>query len=216
MGLNRLRFNNEGLIPAVIQDISSRDVLMVAYMNEEALKRTLHTKKTHFFSRSRKRLWLKGETSGNLQEVKAIITDCDSDTLLIIVNQIGVTCHTGEWSCFYKTLYEAEGIKQKEEGILEEISHLIDDRIRNPREDSYTSSLLKGGKEKILAKFIEEADEIREDSIKDDRKGLIYETADLFYHLLVLLNYHKIDLKEVYRELKRRRRECKEDVTDSP
>lgn len=106
MEIGHLKFNDQGLIPAVVQDEASGDVLMVAYMNEESLKKTLLTKKTHFWSRSRKKLWLKGETSGNFQEVKAIYADCDLDTLLVKVNQTGVACHTGNWSCFYQTLYD--------------------------------------------------------------------------------------------------------------
>lgn len=113
MEINELKFDEEGLIPAVIQDERSGDVLMVAYMNEESLSRTLATKKTHFFSRSRKKLWLKGETSGNFQEVKDILYDCDLDTLLVKVDQIGVACHTGERSCFYRTLYEGEGRRER-------------------------------------------------------------------------------------------------------
>lgn len=106
MKIVNLKFNEQGLIPAVVQDEISGDVLMVAYMNEESLKKTLETKKTYFWSRSRKKLWLKGETSGNLQEVKAIYADCDLDTLLVKVKQTGVACHTGNWSCFYQSLFE--------------------------------------------------------------------------------------------------------------
>jgi len=108
MEIDNLKFNDQGLIPAVVQDGLSGDVLMVAYMNKESLKMTLETKKTHFFSRSRKKLWLKGETSGHFQEVKAIYADCDADTLLVKVNQTGVACHTGNWSCFYQSFYEEQ------------------------------------------------------------------------------------------------------------
>lgn len=210
MQINELKFDQNGLIPAVIQDVRSGYVLMVAYMNEESLKRTLETKKTHFWSRSRKKFWLKGETSGNFQEVKAIYYDCDLDTLLIKVDQTGVACHTGEWICFYRTLYEEEGSREQGAEILEEVYRVIDDRRRNPKEDSYTASLMEKGKEGILDKVIEEVNEIREDSIKDNQKGLVYETADLLYHLLLLLNYHGINPQEVYAELQSRRKKREE------
>ncbi len=207
MEISKLRFDKQGLIPAVIQDEFSGDVLMVAYMNEKSLKKTIETKKTHFFSRSRGKFWLKGETSGNLQEVRSIWYDCDLDTLLIKVSQTGVACHTGEWTCFHQAFYEREEPGAREQRkIMEEIWRVIDDRRRNPKEGSYTASLFKRGKEGILEKIIEEAKEVKENSFADNQKGIICEVADLWYHLLVLLNYHGIGLQEIYTELYNRRK----------
>jgi phosphoribosyl-ATP pyrophosphohydrolase/phosphoribosyl-AMP cyclohydrolase len=205
--MKEIKFDEKGLVPVVIQDDGSGDVLMVAYMNEEALKRTILEKKTYFFSRSRGRLWLKGETSGNFQKVKGIWYDCDHDTILVRVDQEGVACHTGEWTCFHNLLYEEKGARRKGEGVISELFQVVDERRRNPKEDSYTSSLFRNGKEEILKKAIEEMEEVREASIKEDREALVYEISDLFFHIIVLMNLHRIHPEDIYEELTRRRKE---------
>jgi phosphoribosyl-ATP pyrophosphohydrolase/phosphoribosyl-AMP cyclohydrolase len=176
---------------------------MLAYMNKESLKRTLETKKTHFWSRSRKKLWLKGETSGHFQQIKSISYDCDADTLLVKVEQTGVACHTGERSCFFRDILE-----DKETGaeILSEVYRIIQDRKGNPKEGSYVSSLFKEGKDKILKKIIEESCEVILDSKNDNKDSLIKEVADLWFHTLVMLGYHDIPPQKVYQELKNRRK----------
>jgi phosphoribosyl-ATP pyrophosphohydrolase/phosphoribosyl-AMP cyclohydrolase len=202
-----IKFDKSGLIPVVIQDEKTKDVLMLAYMNKEALEKTILEGKTHFFSRSRGRLWLKGETSGNFQYVKSILYDCDHDALLIKVEQRGVACHTGKWTCFHNSLYQKEKTKRKEEDIISELFRVVDDRRRNPKQGSYTSSLFKDGKEKILEKILEEVEEVKDESIKENREGIVYEVADLLFHLIVLMNLHGISQEEIYNELRKRRKE---------
>lgn len=199
-----LRFDENGLIPVVIQDHRTKDVLMVAYMNEEALRKTIQEKRTHFFSRSRSRLWMKGEESGNLQEVKGIFYDCDHDTILVKVAQKGVACHEGEWTCFHNTLYE-EGIKEEDDGIIQELYQLVDHLRRNPRNGSYTSSLFRKGNDEIVKKVVEEVEEVRDEVVKGDKDGLVNELADLAYHIIVLMNLNGVLLEDVFRELRRRR-----------
>ena len=190
--ITTLKFVNE-LIPAVIQDDKTNEVLMVAYMNCESLQKTLETGETHFYSRSRKTLWRKGETSGHIQKVKAIYADCDSDTLLIKVNQTGAACHTGSHSCFFnemptaKTLYET-----------------IRGRKKSPSTESYTRTLFQGGIDLILKKVCEEAGEFMISAKNKNKQAIIHETADLLYHLLVALCYHNITLDQIESELTKR------------
>lgn len=190
--IQSLKFVN-GLIPAVIQDHKKKDVLMVAYMNKESLQKTLETGETYFYSRSRKRLWHKGETSGHIQKVKAVHADCDGDTLLVEVEQVAAACHTGNRSCFFtampvaKTLYET---------VLE--------RKKTPSSASYTSSLFKGGIDLILKKVGEEAGEFMISAKNKKKSAIIHETADLLYHLLVTLCYHNITLDQIESELTKR------------
>lgn len=209
-----LHFDASGLIPAVIQDVETGRVLMVAYMNEEALRRTLETGTTWFYSRSRKTLWNKGETSGHVQRVQGIYLDCDSDCLLIQVKQEGVACHTGFFSCFHREL--KDGVVTNPEdayppyplfAFLGELFRVIEERAQNPSPSSYTAKLLAGGKEKILRKVAEETTEVLLAAFEDEvtrRDHLKYEVADLLYHLLVLLKHEGLTFGEVMEELKKR------------
>ncbi len=195
---------NNGIVPVIVQDTKG-EVLTLAYMNEEALRKTLETGYAHYYSRSQKRIRMKGEVSGNVQKVKEIKIDCDSDALLLIVEQVGAACHTGNYSCFYRKLGEPERVLPMDYSltILRELEELIKQRRENPKEGSYTSRLFKEGKEKIYKKFGEEAVEVL---VAEERERIIYETADMLYHLLVLLAYNDISLGEVMNELRRRRR----------
>jgi len=194
----------DGLIPAIIVDEETEAVLMLGWMNEESLKKTIEEGRTWFFSRKRNRLWLKGETSGCFQDISSIWVDCDRDTLLIKVSQKGNACHTGNKTCFFEKLHQRREVIKKD--IIEELYQVILDRKRNPKQGSYTTKLLKEGKVKIYEKLKEELSEVILDSEKDNRGGTIYETADLLYHLLVLLGLHEITPKEVFSELKKRRK----------
>ncbi|MCT4607260.1 MAG: bifunctional phosphoribosyl-AMP cyclohydrolase/phosphoribosyl-ATP diphosphatase HisIE [Marinisporobacter sp.] len=197
---NNLKYDEKGLIPAIIQDINTKKVLMMAYMNEESLEKTLETKKTWFYSRSRQKLWNKGETSGNYQIVKRISYDCDGDTLLIEVIPLGNACHTGEESCFFNKILE-ENEEAEKEKILQKLYTLIEDRKINLKEGSYTNYLFEKGIDKILKKVGEEASEVIIGAKNDDRDELIYEVADLIYHLLVLLVEKEITLEDIKKEL---------------
>ncbi|MEK7748399.1 MAG: bifunctional phosphoribosyl-AMP cyclohydrolase/phosphoribosyl-ATP diphosphatase HisIE [Nitrospirota bacterium] len=202
--MKALKFVN-GLIPAVIQDHKKNDVLMVAYMNAESLQKTIETGETHFYSRSRKKLWRKGETSGHIQKVQEILTDCDLDTLLVKVDQTGVACHTGSRSCFFGpadrvTLPAANPTISTTQTLYETIM----DRKKSPSSESYTTSLFKGGIDVILKKVAEEAGEFIISSKNKDKKAIIRETADLVYHLMVALCYHNITPLQIDKELARR------------
>lgn len=197
-----LKYNDEGLIPTIIQDFEGGEVLMLAYMNKESLKRTLETKSTWFWSRSRRELWNKGATSGNLQQVKAIHYDCDADTLLIKVKQQGNACHTGERSCFYNEVYK-EG-EEYRDNLLLQLYEVIKNRKQMPKEGSYTNYLFEKGLDKILKKVGEEAAEVIIAAKNPDPKELVYESADLLYHLLVLLNQREIEFQMVIEELRGR------------
>lgn len=200
-GVEGIRFDERGLIPAIVQDIRDGKVLMLAYMDREALEKTLSTGKAHYYSRSRKRLWLKGETSGNFQEVKGIYYDCDGDTLLLKVEQQGVACHTGERSCFFNPILK-EGEDLVGPSILDDVYRVILERKREMPEGSYVAHLLGEGLEKILEKIDEEARELIEASRSNG--DVVHELTDLIFHSLVLLGYKDIQLMDVYREFKRR------------
>jgi len=211
--LDSVAFGTDGLLPAIVQDAESGEILMLAYMNREALEKTLETGKSHFWSRSRNALWRKGETSGHEQTVKEIRVDCDGDTLLIKVEQQGVACHTGARSCFYRTLKDSTVAEanaemtfpsQDRSAILQRVHDVIMERKKHPKEDSYTCKLFSAGQEKILKKIGEEATEVIIASMEDDRSQVIYEVADLLYHVLVLLGFHDIPLTAVYDELQKR------------
>ena len=210
INLEKIKFNQEGLIPAVVQDAFTNEVLMLAYMNQDSLQQTLATGKTCFWSRSRQQLWTKGETSGHYQLVKEIFLDCDGDTLLIKVEQVDDTaCHTGERSCFHHSL-DSQGQLHKDLegglGIFEKLSNLIEDRKINPPEKSYVAYLFEKGQDKILKKVGEEAAEVIIASKNNDKEEIIYELADLYFHSLVLLKYHNLEIKEIYKELNKRRK----------
>ena len=194
-----IKFDANSLVPAIAQDIGTGEVLMLAYMNEESIKETIETGLAHYYSRSRKELWKKGETSGNLQEVKGIYYDCDGDTILLKVNQIGVACHTGNYSCFFN---EIKGYKDTS-NTIKDLYKIIMDRKINPQEGSYTQYLFEKGLDKILKKVGEETSEVIIGA-KNSKEELIYETSDLIYHMIVLLVNEGISLGEVFEELKGR------------
>ena len=195
---------NGGVVPVVVQDTKG-EVLTLAYMDREALKLTLETGYAHYYSRSQKRIRMKGEISGNVQVVKEVRIDCDDDALLLIVEPKGPACHTGNYSCFYRKLGEPERVLPMDYSltILRELEELIKTRKEKPVEGSYTSKLFREGRERIYKKFGEEAVEVL---VAETRDGLIYETADMLYHLLVLLAYNGVSLGEVMDELRRRRK----------
>jgi phosphoribosyl-AMP cyclohydrolase / phosphoribosyl-ATP pyrophosphohydrolase len=184
-----------GLVPVIIQDNNTLQVLMVGYMNEEALIKTTKEKKVTFFSRSKNRLWTKGETSGNYLHVREIFTDCDNDSLLIKVNPAGPVCHTGTISCFGD---------DSAKGFIYELGHIIDQRIENNVEGSYTNKLYKKGINKIAQKVGEEAVEVVIESKDDNIELFKNETADLLYHLLLLLKAKGVNLESIEKVLKER------------
>jgi len=199
-----IRYDERGLVPAIVQDYLDGTVLMMAWMNRESLQKTLDTGETWFWSRSRTQLWHKGETSGHLQKVRSLRYDCDSDALLIGVEQIGdIACHTGERSCFH----QVEGEKAPPPAdTLSQVFEVIRDRRDNPTQESYTCKLFAEGDNKILKKIGEEAVEVVMACKDDDKDAIAGEVADLFYHTLVALAHHGVDLKDVYRKLQQRRR----------
>jgi phosphoribosyl-ATP pyrophosphohydrolase/phosphoribosyl-AMP cyclohydrolase len=204
-----LTFDGQGLMPAVIQDWLDGTVLMVGYMNQAAIMKTLETRSVHFWSRSRQKLWEKGETSGHFLQVKDLFVDCDRDTVLVKAEPKGPTCHTGERACFFARL-DDQGVVEKAAsqdawgGILEKVLRTICERKQHPQPGSYTSKLLEGGHDKILKKVAEEAGEVLLASKGGARDEIIYEVADLFFHTLMVLGYHGIGLQEIYLELGKR------------
>jgi len=215
--LTQLKFDSDGLIPAIIQDHANGEVLMVAYMNTEALEKTLETGLAHFFSRSRQKIWQKGESSGHVQEVKEILFDCDADALVVKADQKVAACHTGHRSCFYRTLgrgereqgevlfdarsvYEGAGTRE----ILDRLYGVIMERKKSPGENSYTSILLAGGAESIGKKLVEESLELTLAAKEGDKEHTVREVADLIYHAWVILGLVDVKPDEVLEELSRR------------
>lgn len=203
------KFDDQGLLPAVIQDWLDGTVLMLGYMNQQAIAKTLLTKSVHFWSRSRQTLWEKGETSGHRLQVKEMFVDCDHDTILVKAQAAGPTCHTGTRACFFSRLTDrgmagAETSDESSGGILEAVLRTIHDRRSNPQPGSYTTGLFEGGHDKILKKVAEEAGEVLLASKGGKREEIIYEVADLFFHTLMVLGYHDVCLKEIYGELGKR------------
>ncbi len=199
MNFEKLKFDNKGLIPAVVQDAKTGLVLTLAYMNKESLQITVNEGRTCFYSRSRECLWRKGETSGNVQKVVRITSDCDNDALLVEVEPAGPACHTGEDSCFFNSL-AGEG----ERFILASLAALIRDRKEHPKEGSYTNYLFDKGREKILKKVGEESTEVIVAAMKDSQEETVYELADLCYHALVLMEDMGISVAQVADELESR------------
>jgi phosphoribosyl-ATP pyrophosphohydrolase/phosphoribosyl-AMP cyclohydrolase len=208
MDLTRLHFDDRGLIPAVVQDWRDGTVLMVGYMNREALELTLVTKSVHFWSRSRNRLWEKGETSGHRLGLKDIFADCDRDTLLVKVEPIGPTCHTGERACFFTRLDGEDSEDSKSQaawgGVVRRVYDTIQERKQSPQSGSYVSGLLAGGTDRMLKKVAEEAGEVLLASKNGKREEIIHEAADLLFHTLVVLGYHDVTPEDVYQELANR------------
>ena len=199
---------NNGLIPVIVQDVDTNEVLMLAYMNEEALNKTIETGYAHYFSRSRNKLWKKGESSGHTQEVKDILVDCDNDTILLKVKQNGVACHTGRKSCFFTNLKTNEITIDKEKEIeynfIDKLYHTLLERKNANPETSYVSSLYHKGENSLLKKIAEEAAEFCFAVKDDDKNEIIYEAADLAFHTLIALAYKNIHPEAILEELKRR------------
>ncbi|MBU2542340.1 bifunctional phosphoribosyl-AMP cyclohydrolase/phosphoribosyl-ATP diphosphatase HisIE [Patescibacteria group bacterium] len=191
-----------GIIPAIIQDAQTNRVLMLGYMNKKALKKTIETKKMWFFSRTKKRLWMKGEESKNYLFLKNISLDCDNDTLLIKAKPAGPTCHSGSTSCFGIE----EDNKEVNINIIAELYSLIEDRKQKEPDKSYTASLFKAGTAKINAKIMEEAEEVCRATKNETKKRVIEESVDVLYHLIVLLVQKDIKLKQILKEIKKRRK----------
>ena len=196
--LEKAKFSPDGLIPAVVQDARTREVLTVAYMNKEALQLTLERRETYLWSRSRQQLWHKGETSGNSQKVTKVSLDCDNDAVLVEVEPLGPACHTGAYSCF--------GVEPELEGVLQELYAVVEERKEKRPEGSYTTYLFNSGLDKILKKVGEEATETIVAAKNEDPARLVSETSDLVYHLLVMLVERGVSLDEVLKELKGRRK----------
>jgi len=197
-----LKFQEDGLIPVIVQDAYTNEVLMHAYADSEAYDLMIKTGKTHFWSRSRQELWMKGETSGNVQDIISIQTDCDEDTLLVRVRQTGFPCHLDRPSCFADILY---GDIKKTAAIIPELRRVIKDRRENPSEGSYTCKLFDD-EDKMLKKVIEEAGELAIAAKGNKEDEMAWETADLIYHLMVILEAKEIPLGAVFNKLSGRRR----------
>ncbi len=201
--------NEQGLIPVVTQDYLTNEVLMVAYMNEEAYNKTIETKKVHYYSRSRQQLWLKGETSGHFQKVRSILVDCDNDTLVVKVDQVGAACHTGAFSCFYRSILTGDDLTEEKQAvtdhILQEVYKVVMDRKVNPQEGSYTNYLFDKGIDKILKKVGEETAEVIIGAKNEGIEEIIYEMSDLMYHLTVLLVEKGANWEDIFAELGKRR-----------
>ncbi len=201
INFDEIHFDERGLIPAIVQDAATREVLTLAYMNRDSLARTLETKQTWFWSRSRNQLWHKGETSGNTQEVIQVALDCDADALIVLVRPAGPACHTGAVSCF-----DARPQQPALGPLLDQLYELIQSRERERPSGSYTTYLFAEGLDKILKKVGEESAETIIAAKNDDDARLTAEAADLLYHLLVLLVARGVNLADIARELASRRK----------
>ncbi len=196
-----LKFDEKGLIPAIVQDHYTKEVLTLAYMNAETLALTIAEGRTVFWSRSRQEIWRKGETSGNVQKVVSITADCDGDALVVEVVKNGPACHTGAESCFFNEVYVSDEVKQFSwEGLY----RLIEGRKSQPKEGSYTTYLFEKGKDKILKKVGEECTEVLIGAAKNDKEETVYEIADLAYHLMVLMVEMGISLEDIIAEESKR------------
>ncbi|MGN0486339.1 MAG: bifunctional phosphoribosyl-AMP cyclohydrolase/phosphoribosyl-ATP diphosphatase HisIE [Acutalibacteraceae bacterium] len=196
--IKKLKFDDKGLIPAIVVDAVTKKVLTLAYMNEDSLRISMEKGLTCFYSRSRQELWLKGETSGNYQHIVSITADCDMDALTVMVEKDGPACHTGSDSCFTKEVWKSDELS---EFSLEGLYALLKDRKETLPENSYTTYLFQKGIDKILKKVGEECTEVIIAAKADDEKETIYEIADLAYHVMVLMNQMGISLEQVHREL---------------
>jgi phosphoribosyl-ATP pyrophosphohydrolase/phosphoribosyl-AMP cyclohydrolase len=208
VSVEEIKFNEQGLVPVVVQDANTLEVLTLAYMNAASLKQTIETKETWFWSRSRSSLWHKGETSGHTQRVTNIVVDCDRDALTVLVIPNGPACHTGARSCFHNTLQESEGLSEQAReaksdfgAVLNDLYDLIESRKRDRREHSYTTYLFEQGLDKILKKVGEEASEIIIAAKNDDPDALVKEVSDLLYHLVVLMVERGLTLDQIRSEL---------------
>ncbi len=198
LNIDELKFDQNGLIPAVVQDARTRQVLTLAYMNRESLLKSMEGGKTCFWSRSRQKLWLKGETSGNYQHIVSIIADCDRDSLVVLVEPDGPACHKGTISCFNDEVWESP---DRSEFSLEMLMKLIEGRKTEKKEGSYTTYLFEKGLDKILKKVGEECTEVIIAAKAEDKAETIYEISDLVYHVMVLMIEAGISLEDIHREL---------------
>ena len=201
MDFSQFKLNEQGLLPVIVQHYKTKDVLMLAYMNEEAFDKTIKTGKMTYYSRSRNALWVKGETSGHFQYVKSLTIDCDKDTLLAKVDQIGAACHTGNPTCFFQPLAGTDDEKANPQRIFEHVYHTIVDRKQNPKEGSYTNYLFEKGIDKILKKVGEEATETVIAAKNPNLEELKYEVTDLLYHLMVLMVERGLSWEDITQEL---------------
>ena len=204
MKFSDFKTNSDGMIPVIVQDYKTDKVLMLAYMNEEAFNNTIATGKMTYYSRSRDELWVKGETSGHYQYVKELYMDCDVDTMLAKVRQVGVPCHTGADTCFFNELVKKEYDNTNPMKVFEDVFNVILDRKENPKEGSYTNYLFDKGIDKILKKVGEEATEIVIAAKNPDPQEIKYEISDFLYHVMVLMAERGVSWKEITKELARR------------
>ena len=196
--IDELKFDEQGLIPAVVVDSVTREVLTLAYMNRESLEISLERGMTCFWSRSRQELWLKGETSGNYQHIVSITADCDKDALVVVVDKDGPACHTGVGSCFHNPVWSSE---ERNDFTLQGLYELLEERNKERPQGSYTTYLFEKGIDKILKKVGEECTEVIIAAKADDKKETVYELADLAYHAMVLMVRMGISVEDVHREL---------------
>ena len=207
MTMDKIRFDERGLVPAVVQDALSGEVLMLAYMNRESLEKTIATGETHFWSRSRNELWHKGATSGHTQKVTGLSLDCDGDTILVRVLQTGAACHTGAYSCFFEKMpVTGEGRHEAALGeVLGDVARVIHQRNVDRPEGSYTTKLLEGGLDRILKKVGEESGEVIIAAKNHASVEITWEVADLLYHLLVMMEVEGVSLADIAAKLGERR-----------
>lgn len=207
--LKTLKFEAGGLIPAVVQNEETKEILMVAYMNADTIKQTAKTGRATFWSRSRQEVWVKGETSGNFMYVKEIRVDCDCDCLVLIVNPAGPACHTGNRSCFFRKIENGKLVEDIQESSKSDIvareQAVIIDRKKHPEDGSYTNYLFDKGEDKILKKVGEEAAEVVIAGKNRDKDEICYEVSDLMYHLTVMLVDNGMTWEDIYKEMERRR-----------
>jgi phosphoribosyl-ATP pyrophosphohydrolase/phosphoribosyl-AMP cyclohydrolase len=199
-----LKLNSDGMVPVIVQDYRTDEVLMLAYMNEEAFNTTINIGKMTYYSRSRKELWTKGLTSGHVQYVKSLTADCDFDTILAKVSQVGAACHTGNRTCFYNNIVKKEYIEKNPLKVLEEVYDVIEKRRTDPQEGSYTNYLFDQGLDKILKKLGEEFTEIIIAAKNPTSEEIKYEVADFLYHCMVLMVEKGVTWEEITNELARR------------
>ncbi len=198
LDINTLKFDEKGLIPAIVVDSITKKVLTLAYMNRESLEISMKEQRTCFWSRSRGELWRKGETSGNVQHIVSITADCDNDALVVVVDKMGPACHTGTDSCFTKEVFQNE---DRHEFSLEQLMDMLKGRKEEKKEGSYTTYLFEKGIDKILKKVGEESTEVIIAAKADDKKETIYEIADLAYHVMVMMLQMGISLEDIHKEL---------------
>jgi phosphoribosyl-ATP pyrophosphohydrolase/phosphoribosyl-AMP cyclohydrolase len=201
--LDQIKFDDNGLVPVIVQEATTGELLMFAYANRRALERTRETGRAHYWSRSRASLWMKGETSGNVQDVTEVRVDCDGDAILYRVRQTGPACHTLQASCFFRALGDDEALYEVGASghILARIEEIVQDRVTDPKDGSYTNYLLEAGLDKILKKVGEEATEVVVAAKNSNADELRAEVADLLFHLVVLLRERNLPLEQVWKEL---------------